>query len=108
MRHKKSEKDYSKTWSCGDFTAYAGTVLMSPGADDSSRVVEFEIDAIFDNPPTSSLTIYSRDSPGPMFAIYNLTIVADGGLTVFKVEAENVQIGSKVKYDYFCDFIIIG
>ena len=53
-------------------------------------------------------TVYSNQSPGNAFAIWDITIAQSANQTEIKVSATNVEKGFAVPFDYFCGIVVVG
>ena len=71
------------------------------------RQVEFRLPR-FRKKPVVTATVYSNQSPGPAFAIWDITINDLGAETQIVISAANVQTGVPVEYTYFCSILVVG
>ena len=63
----------------------------------------------FAETPSVTTTIYSDESSGQMFSVWNLTFDdGDPSTTLCKVSAANVEIGVPSQLKYLCHFHAIG
>ena len=87
---------------------FSGRQAMVIPTDSALRSVNIAVNALFKQNPVVNLTIWSPDTPGNMFTVYNLKFNYDQTKTYVGVETGNVTIGQHVPYLYYCDYIIIG
>jgi hypothetical protein len=95
--------------SLGNALCVYGTVKMDiPSGGKHTRQTEVLIPAKFKAEPTVTATVYSKESPGTMFAIYNIKMNDLGKQTQVVSSATNVEIGAKSDYQFVCDYVVIG
>jgi len=95
--------------SLGDALCVYGTVRMDiPSGGKHARQTQVLIPAKFKGEPTVTATVYSKESPGTMFTIYNIQINDLGQQTQVAFSAANVEIGAESDYQFVCDYVVIG
>jgi hypothetical protein len=92
----------------GKMCICSGTIFMD--IDDGTAVRQVIKTGIhpFKSTPVVTATIFSPESQGTMFCIFDITTVLTAGATEIKVTAANTDTGTPSKYKYFCSYTIIG
>jgi hypothetical protein len=92
----------------GDNLICSSSALMNktPGAP-HVRQVEFRF-PLFQQRPVVTTTVYSPQSPGAAFVVWDVKVNTIGDETQIVVSATNAQTGVGVPFDYYCDIVAIG
>ena len=86
-----------------------GTVpMIIPQGGAHTRQAEIFIPVKFNGEPTVTATVYSKQSPGTMFAIFNIKVNDLGSQTQVAFSAANVQIAIPSIYPFLCNYVITG
>ena len=87
---------------------YGRAQMIIPQGGKHVRQVAVYIPAQFNGTPSVTATVYSPQSPGTMFSLYNIQFNELGGQTQVVFSAANVQIGTASDYTFVCDYVVSG
>ena len=87
--------------------AYGNALMVIPEGGAHVREVEIRV-PLFSGPPAVTATVFSPESPGTAFAIFDIKAQPLEGQTQIVVAAANVDIGKPVTYEYWCSYVIVG
>ena len=101
-------KEHHSIARIGDTLICSGTLATAiPSGGSHVRQVEVRLPK-FVGEPSVTATIFSQESPGNAFAIWDIKINDLGGQTQVAISACNVQTGQPVPYTYYCSYVVIG
>jgi hypothetical protein len=87
---------------------YGRALMIIPQGGKHVRQVAVYIPATFNGTPSVTATVYSPESPGTMFSLYNVKINDLGYQTQVAFSAANVQIGLPSDYTFICNYVVTG
>jgi hypothetical protein len=87
---------------------YGRAVMIIPQGGKHVRQVAVYIPATFNGTPSVTATVYSPESPGTMFSLYNVKVNDLGYQTQVAFSAANVQIGVPSDYTFICNYVVTG
>jgi hypothetical protein len=87
---------------------YGRAVMITPQGGKQVRQVAVYIPATFNGTPSVTATVYSPESPGTMFSLYNVKVNDLGYQTQVVFSAANVQIGVHSDYTFICNYLVTG
>jgi hypothetical protein len=87
---------------------YGRAQMIIPQGGKHVRQVAVYIPAQFNGTPSVTATVYSPQSPGTMFSLYNIQVNELGGQTQVAFSAANVQVGTPSDYTFVCDYVVSG
>jgi hypothetical protein len=87
---------------------YGRAVMITPQVAKHVRQVAVYIPATFNGTPSVTATVYSPESPGTMFSLYNVKVNDLGYQTQVAFSAANVQIGVHSDYTFICNYVVTG
>ena len=101
------EFDYQYATEINGVTTLAGIVetFFNPGSKHVRQAI-LRLPA-FKHEPTVTATIHSKQSPGPMFAIFNIDWRPEGDHSICKISAQVIGASGN-EFLYHCNFIIVG
>ena len=91
-----------------NLVVYGRAQMIIPQGGKHVRQVAVYIPALFNGTPSVTATVYSPQSPGTMFSLYNIQINDLGAQTQVAFSAANVQIGVPSDYTFVCDYVVSG
>jgi hypothetical protein len=91
-----------------NLVVYGRAQMIIPQGGKHVRQVAVYIPALFNGTPSVTATVYSPQSPGTMFALYNIQINDLGTQTQVAFSAANVQIGTPSDLTFVCDYVVSG
>lgn len=93
----------------GDTLICSGSVpMLIPQGGAHVRAVEIRL-PLFAQRPCVTATLYSPESVGPAFIIYNIKVnKLSTNQTQIVINATNPQGAVNVPFTYFCDYVVIG
>jgi hypothetical protein len=92
----------------GGSRIFCGNVIMAvPAGEAHLRQAEIALPA-FSSAPAITTTVFSPQSDGEAFAIYNIDVVREAEQTVIKFWATNVQTGVPSDLQYWCSYMVVG
>src|SRR6516165_2843571 len=91
-----------------NLVVYGRAQMIIPQGGKHVRQVAVYIPALFNGTPSVTATVYSPQSPGTMFSLYNIQVNDLGGQTQVAFSAANVQIGTPSDYSFVCDYVVNG
>ena len=87
---------------------YGRAIMIIPQGGKHVRQVAVYIPATFNGTPSVTATVYSPESPGTMFSLYNVKVNDLGYQTQVAFSAANVQIGVPSDYTFICNYVVTG
>ena len=87
---------------------YGRALMIIPQGGKHVRQVAVYIPATFNGTPSVTATVYSPESPGTMFSLYNVKVNDLGYQTQVAFSAANVQIGLPSDYTFICNYVVTG
>lgn len=81
--------------------------MIIPAGGAHVRQAEIQLPG-FTQPPAITATVFSPQSPGTAFVIYNITVVHNPQQTLIKFSATNVQSGVPSDLPFWCSYIVNG
>jgi len=91
-----------------NLVVYGRAQMIIPQGGKHVRQVAVYIPALFNGTPSVTATVYSPQSPGTMFSLYNIQVNELGGQTQVAFSAANVQVGTPSDYTFVCDYVVSG
>jgi hypothetical protein len=87
---------------------YGRALMIIPQGGKHVRQVAVYIPATFNGTPSVNATVYSPESPGTMFSLYNVKVNDLGYQTQVAFSAANIQIGVPSDYTFICNYVVTG
>jgi hypothetical protein len=87
---------------------YGRALMIIPQGGKHVRQVAVYIPATFNGTPSVTATVYSPESPGTMFSLYNVKVNDLGYQTQVAFSSANVQIGTPSDLTFVCDYVVSG
>ena len=87
---------------------YGRALMIIPQGGKHVRQVAVFIPATFNGTPSVTATVYSPESPGTMFSLYNVKVNDLGYQTQVAFSAANIQIGVPSDYRFICNYVVTG
>jgi hypothetical protein len=87
---------------------YGRALMIIPQGGKHVRQVAVYIPATFNGAPSVTATVYSPESPGTMFSLYNVKVNDLGYQTQIAFSAANAQIGVPSDYTFICNYVVTG
>ena len=87
---------------------YGRALMIIPQGGKHIRQVAVYIPVTFNGTPSVTAPVYSPESPGTMFSLYNVKVNDLGYQTQVAFSAANVQIGVPSDYTFICNYVVTG
>jgi hypothetical protein len=87
---------------------YGRALMIIPQGGKHVRQAAVYIPATFNGTPSVTATVYSPESPGTMFSLYNVKVNDLGYQTQLAFSAANVQIGVPSDNTFICNYVVTG
>lgn len=100
--------EHPNTETLGRSNLFCGNVAMVVTAG-GAHVRQAEIRLpLFSGPPAVTATVFSPQSPGEAFVIYNVEVNRLGEQTQIVFSATNVETGVESSLNYWCSYVVVG
>jgi hypothetical protein len=86
---------------------YGNVAMVVPAGGGQVRQAEIRL-PLFSGPPAVTATVFSPQSPGEAFVIYNIEVNQLGQQTQIVFSATNVETGVPSNLNYWCSYVVVG